>query len=136
MKVSIVMSAMVSGRDTRTNLDAHFDLREDLVGLGFEPVSALGKYQGETELSYIVPCKLSDLQKFTKLAYEYEQECILVINQDDLSCRFVDTTKEVTHLLSPLESVGKWTKVTMEEITSSDINEGYTNVNGSYFKIK
>lgn len=133
MKVSIVMSAMKLGRGVHANMDAHFDLREDLVGLGFEPVPAIGIYKGELELSYVIPCKLSDLQKFTSLAYEYEQERILVVNQGDLTCRFVDTESKITEDFAALPVAGKWTKVYAEDLDNED---SFTKVGETFYQIK
>lgn len=133
MKVSIVMSVMVSGRSTQTNLDAHFDLREDLVGLGFEPVPAMGSYKGELELSYVIPCKLSDLQKFTSIAYEYEQECILVVEANTLDCRFITTTGGNNEMFCDLPVAGKWSKVNVDDLDSED---NFTKVGEVFYQIK
>ena len=78
----IIISAYQSTKDEESNKAAHQQLGEDLTMKGYKYDEAQGVWQGQMELSYIVPInQSSDLEWFDFMCRIYNQECSLLAKQ-------------------------------------------------------
>lgn len=69
-----VLSAFVDGADENNAL-RHIWLREDLKARGYDPIEALGEWEGVPELVWIIPCIPESV--LLELGAEYGQEAVI-----------------------------------------------------------
>lgn len=70
-----VLSAFREGRTDATNEKAHHQLRGDLNAMGYEPVEAVGEWEGVPERCWMVPGIAPEI--LLELGTKYRQEAVV-----------------------------------------------------------
>jgi hypothetical protein len=131
MKYTVFISAFRSKFTWEENLERHNSMHADLMAAGYGYANCVGAvegvFEGQLELSYYVRCEYSeDLEVLLLLASLYEQDCILIVDND---------TKEASLVFDDLESpefIGHFTEVDKEEAQALD----HSKIGSRYFIVK
>lgn len=82
---TVILSAFKEGLGSGENYERHCELLVD-IRQSFKYKVVQGRYNGKEELSIVVPVRCeSDTRILASLANHYEQECVLVVNEDNTS---------------------------------------------------
>ena len=80
---TVIMSAYKKDYKEKSNIARHIALRDDLQE-DFALKEVVGKYDDEYEQSLVIPVKSNrEIRLLSAIANHYEQDCILVINEDN-----------------------------------------------------
>lgn len=85
-QVTLVLTGWRTTKDLIANIEANKDIRASLDELNIPHWDAIGAYKEEgqslisQEVSIIAHCKPQDINQVTGLVWEYEQDCVLVID--------------------------------------------------------
>lgn len=118
------MRVFISG--VRPDIDRTVNLQADLDTLGYSYFRAEGVYKGEREASYEVLTTADELVSLLNLAGKYNQECILVADEDTGEASLVTPAGLTT-------PVGRLVSVSEEEAVGRD--HTYIPAYGKYYVV-
>ena len=121
-KFTVLMSACLSNLTASQNMARTGQLATSLTegDLGF--VRCIGVYKGVSEFSMAIPCNDHyNISQLKELAREFEQESILVIDNETKEAHLV----ELECGLSIIVPLGKWTKTTWNDCKYNHDNYTY-----------
>lgn len=120
-KFTVLMTASIFGLDLKENLQRNAEMRKELTRLGLSTViDCLGRYDGYQEHSFAIPVTEEYmLVTLEQLAADYEQESILVINNNNKKATLVFTGSR-KHV-----PIGKWCKVSGYTVRVRDLDHTY-----------
>lgn len=121
-KFTVLMSACLSTLTESQNAQRTAALHRELKRHSLDVVSCEGVYKGVKEASFAVPVNYHyDISQLKELAREFEQESILVIDNETKEAHLV----ELECGLSIIVPLGKWTKTTWNDCKYNHDNYTY-----------
>lgn len=128
MKVTVILSAERKGYSPEFNQERTWSMWKELQQMDFEAVECDGWYEGCVEDSFAIPTDSTHIETLHELANDYDQSCILVIEQETKKCYFIYNDASV-------EEAGTWCKVSKKEAYES-VGYSYFPAAGVYYTIK
>lgn len=121
-KFTVLMSACLSTLTESQNAQRTAALHRELKRHSLDVVTCEGVYNGVKETSFAVPVNYQFVVKaLSEVAREYEQESILVVDNETKEAHLVDL-EDVIDLIVP---IGQWSKTTWNDCKYNHDNYTY-----------